>query len=562
MPRPADRNASLYFTNPRFEFVAPPEMRGRTSEHDVVIVGAGPVGLTAALELARHGVSSVILDEKSTLHDGSRAICIARHSLEIMQQLGLSDRFVAKGLGWTHGTSYYGTRPVYRLEMPHSRDERFYPMYNLQQQYIEQFLVEAAATNSRIDLRWHSRVTGIEHTATGASLTVETPTGTYTLHARYVLAADGARSAVRYLSGLKLRGDAYEGRYVIVDIRMASKYPTERRAFFEPPANPGATVLIHKQPDDIWRVDYQLRDDENEQDALCEQNIRARVDAIVHMIGETAPWELEWWSLYKAYSLALDEYRHGPVLFLGDAAHLVPIFGVRGLNSGLADAMNAGWKLAYVIKGLAPTRLLDSYSIERRGATHDVFRNATRSTLFMTPPTRGYQLLRSAALSLAVHGESTRPLINPRQSSPYSYIDSPLTTHTEHELAAGPVAGAPLTNRRLGTDQFLLDRLGTGFSGLYFCASGEIAPDVQKLFEDLAVGSETFEPIVISQRGMSGEGRVSADTFTAYGATEGTFYLVRPDRHVAARWQKVAPREVRQAFLRALGNRSYEAGTV
>ncbi len=552
MPRPADRNASLYFTNPRFEFVAPPEMRGQANEHDVVIVGAGPVGLTAALELARHGIGCVVLDAKGTLHDGSRAICIARHSLEIMQQLGLSDRFVAKGLGWTHGTSYYGTRPVYRLEMPHSRDESFYPMYNLQQQYIEQFLVEAAANNSRIDLRWRSSLIGIEHASAGATLAVETPIGSYQLHARYVLAADGARSAVRHFSGLKLRGDAYEGRYVIVDIRMASKYPTERRAFFDPPANPGATVLIHKQPDDIWRVDYQLRDDESEQDALREENIRARVAAILQMVGETAPWELEWWSLYKAYSLALDDYRHGPILFLGDAAHLVPIFGVRGLNSGLADAMNAGWKLAYVIHGLAPTKLLDSYSIERRGATLDVFRNATRSTLFMTPPTRGYQLLRTAALSLAVHGETTRPLINPRQSSPYSYLDSPLTTRTEHEFEAGPRAGAPLTNRRLGTDDFLLDRLGIGFSGIYFCDSDQIPAEVQKLFQDLDVGSETFEPIVISRRDNGVQ--APADTFTAYGATDGTFYLVRPDRHVAARWQRVVPREARQAFLRALGN--------
>jgi len=555
MPRPSGRNSSLYFTNPQYQFVAPPELNGAKREHDVVIVGAGPIGLTAALELARHGVDCVIIDEKGTLLDGSRAICIARHSLEIMQQLGLSERFVAKALGWTHGTSYYGTRPVYRLEMPHSRDERFYPMYNLQQQYIEQFLVEAVAESSRIDLRWRSRLTGITCTDRDATLAVDTPLGLYKLHARHILAADGARSAVRHLLGLKLRGDAYEGRYVIVDIRMASPYPTERRAFFDPPANPGATVLIHKQPDDIWRVDYQLRDAEDEREALREENIRARVDAILRMVGETSPWELEWWSLYKAYSLALDDYRHGPVLFLGDAAHLVPIFGVRGLNSGLADAMNAAWKLAYVIRGWAPLTLLDSYSIERRGATLDVFRNATRSTLFMTPPTRGYQLLQTAALSLAVHHEATRPLINPRQSRPYSYTDSPLTTPTKERFASGPLAGAPLINRRLGADLFLLDRLGPGFSGLYFSDSGEIPRQVRQLFEELAVGDEAFAPIVISSRGSGIDGSTYLDTVAAYGAAEGAFYLIRPDRHVAARWQHVEPRETRQALRRALGGR-------
>jgi 3-(3-hydroxy-phenyl)propionate hydroxylase len=545
MPRPAHRNRSLYFDYPHYDFVAPPELGGERIVHDAVVVGAGPVGLTAALELARHGVACVVLDDKDTVNDGSRAICIARHSLEILQQLGLAERFVAKALGWTHGTSYYGTQPVYRLEMPHSADERFYPMYNLQQQYIEKYLVDAAMANPKVDLRWKSRVSDIALTGGGVTLTVETPIGTYPLNARYAIAADGARSVVRRQLNLSLKGEAYEGIYVIADVHMRSSYPTERRAFFHSPANPQSTVLIHRQPDDIWRIDYQLLAGESEADALKEENVLRRVAAILDMVGEKSPWELEWWSLYKAYTLALDDYRHGPVLFAGDAAHLVPIFGVRGLNSGLADAMNAAWKLAYVLKGSAPPRLLDSYSPERRGATLEVFALASKSTKFMTPPTHGYRLMRDAALALARTTDLTRPLINPRQSQPYTYSKSPLTSfaNRDREFGAGPIAGASLVNRRLGEGRYLLDGLGLGFSGLYFARDGRMPPRVERLVAALGAGNEPFTPILVSDPGA----------LAAYGAMDGSFYLVRPDRHIAARWRQIVPDEVLSALRQALG---------
>jgi 3-(3-hydroxy-phenyl)propionate hydroxylase len=556
MPRPANRATSLYFEYPSYPFCRPPELDGEFVHHPVAIVGAGPVGLTAALELARHGVPSVVLDDKGTVNDGSRAICIARHSLEILQQLGVSDRFVRKALGWTHGTSYYRTQPVFRLEMPHSDNERFFPMYNLQQQYIEKFLVDQALQTPLIDLRWHSRVTGVAQDDAGVALEVQSLEGHYALHADFLLAADGARSAVRQSLGLKLRGDAWEGRYVIADVQYESAYPTERRAYFDPPANPGSTVLVHRQPDNIWRIDYQLREGEDEEEALREDNVRARVGAILAMIGERGRWELEWWSVYKAYTLALDDYRHGRVLFLGDAAHLVPIFGVRGLNSGFADAMNAAWKLAYVIHGWAPEKLLESYSPERRGATLEVFDNAAKSTRFMTPPTRGYALMREAALSLAVRHAFTRPLVNPRQSQPYTYRDSPLTSFRERdaEFARGPAAGAPLVNHRLDPDDFLLDHLGPGFTGLYFAEDGDACPAL----DGLAVGAEAFTLLVIAgTRGSirAGTRLVDRDGSMAAtdGAGDGTFYLARPDRHICARWRSVDPNEVQQAFRRALG---------
>lgn len=559
MPRPQNRPTSLYFDYPEYPFVRPPELDGKTQQYPVVIVGAGPIGVAAALELARHGIKSVVLDDKATVNEGSRAICIARHSMECLQQLGLAEKFEAKSLPWTHGSSYYRDKEVYRLQMPHSSAERYYPMYNLQQQYIEQYLIDKADANPLIELRWQSKVIDVNQNSNGLSLSVETPEGNYSLNSDYVLAADGARSVVRHKLDLQLKGDAYEGRYVIVDIQMEADYPTERRAFFDPPSNPGLTILIHKQPDNIWRIDYQIGEDIDEEEELKEANIRARISTILDMIGETASWQLEWWSLYKAYTLALDDYRHGRILFMGDAAHLVPIFGVRGLNSGLADAMNAAWKLAYVIHAWADERLLDSYSPERRGATLDVFENASKSTKFMTPPTRGHRLMRDAVLSLAISNDFPRPLINPRQSQPYTYIDSPLTSYRNRdaEFSDGPGTGAPIINQCLGDRDYLLDYIGTGFSGFYFAESDVFDPFIIDFPDKLKVGDEQFTLIVIARTSFTLENITvlydkSGELFSAYNAEPGSFYLIRPDRHISARWKKIKIDEVMQAFTQTL----------
>ncbi|MCG6656749.1 monooxygenase [Halomonas campisalis] len=556
--RPAGRSEtdSLYFDYPHFPFVRPPELDGETVRHSVAIVGAGPVGVTAALELARHGIASVVLDDKATVNDGSRAICISRHSLEILQQLGVDAPFKERGLGWTQGRTYFRDREIYRFRMPHSDQERYYPMVNLQQQYIERFLIDKAHASERIEMRWQSAVTGVRQEDGGVTLEVATPEGDYRLECGYLLAADGGRSRIREFLGLSLHGQAYEGRYVIADVRLKSDFPTERRAFFHSHAMPDTTILVHKQPDDIWRIDYQLGPDEDPEQAVEEASIREKVGLIVReVMHEGDDWELEWWSLYKAYTLALDDYRHGRVLFIGDSAHLVPIFGVRGLNNGLADAANAGWKLACVLKGQAPDRLLDSYSPERRGATLDVFANAGKSTRFMTPPTRGYQLMRNAALALAFHNDYASGFANPRQVTPYTYAESPLTLADDPAFEEGPVPGAPLINRRLGDDDFLLDHLGRGFNLLHFSEEGRVDSALQQSVEALqARGIDLTLLRVARSPGIEGSlVDVDGSLFAGYGAEPGSAYLARPDRHIAARWKTLSPAALETALKLAQG---------
>jgi 3-(3-hydroxy-phenyl)propionate hydroxylase len=556
--RPAGKGPldSLYFQYPIFPVGHAPERDGAPTRHPVVIAGAGPIGMTAALALARHGVRSVLLDRKETFNDGSRAICIARPSMHILERIGTVAPFLAKALGWRFGRSYYRAEQIFRLEMPHPESEKYLPMYNLQQQYIENYLHDAVAANPLIDMRWQSEVTSVENRNDGVALGIATPEGNYRLDADYVLAADGARSPIRSMLGLRLKGDNYEGRYVIADIRMDHDFPTERRAFFDPGGNPGGTVLIHKQPENIWRVDYQLREGESEADALLEENLRGRVGAILADIGHTGPWELEWWSVYSANTLCLDDYRHGRVFFIGDSAHIVPIFGVRGLNNGLADSDNIAWKLARVLLDGADERLLDSYSPERRGATLDVFANATKSTRFMTPPTRGWRLAREAALSLSLKHEFPRALANPRQMQPYTYSQSPLTPYASRdaEFASGPVCGSFAPNAKLADCSFLLDRAGRGMTTLLFCDG---APDAEQtaLLDQLRKLDKQFAAVLIQPNPTSANaiGDTSGDIARLYGAAPGTLYLLRPDLHIAGRWKTIAAGEVLHTAHLCLG---------
>ncbi|MCB1405139.1 MAG: FAD-dependent monooxygenase [Rhodobacteraceae bacterium] len=510
--RPAGRGPleSLYFTYPHFD--APGPDHDRTRPMQVAIIGAGPVGMVAALELARHGQASLLIDAKDTFNDGSRAICVARASYHILDRLGAVQPFLDKSLPWTTGRSFYRGQQILEFEMPDSADEKFRPMYNLQQQYIEAFLWQAVAREPLIETRWQTELHGIEITGPGATLTLRDPHGDYTLHARYVLAADGARSAVRRLLNLRLTGENYEGRYVIADVRMDHDHPTIRRALFDPACRPGGTVLIHRQPDDIWRIDYQLRDGEDPRDATREDRVRASVAGVLAEIGHRGGWELEWWSIYSANTLALDDYRHGPVIFAGDSAHIVPIFGVRGLNNGLADAQNIGWKLALVLSGRAGAGLLASYTPERRGATLDVFANASKSARFMTPPTPGWALMRDAALSLALRHDWAGALANPRQMAPYSYAQSPISADGAPSLR-GPSVGTMLPDKAL-TKGFLSDRMGPLFTLIWFGKAPTVAHPLLTVIDQPAEG-----PLA-----------------RAWAAPEGSAWLIRPDLHVAARW--------------------------
>jgi 3-(3-hydroxy-phenyl)propionate hydroxylase len=327
------------FTARHYEGAVPPLVDGRDPlRRPVAIVGGGPVGMTLALALARQGVRSVLIEADDSVCTGSRAICISRRSLEILKRLGAVRGFLQKGLPWTGGRSFYRDTEVFHFSMHQDEEQSLPPMINIAQYQIEQFLLEELERHADlIDIRWQTRVTGIEQHASGesgdpggATLALRTGDTAWRMQADWVVACDGGRSTIREALGLKLAGTTYEGRYVIVDIELKSERATERLAYFDPPSNPGSTVLVHKQPDNVWRIDYQLRDDEDPQAAVEPDNVMPRVQSVLDAMGETGEWSPIWITVYKANALTLERYRHGSVLFAGDAAPHVPILGVRG----------------------------------------------------------------------------------------------------------------------------------------------------------------------------------------------------------------------------------------
>lgn len=535
-----------YFDYKHYPYAPPPELRGETPRHAVGIVGGGPVGLCVALDLARYGIASVVLQQGDTVSYGSRAGCISRRSLEILARVGVVEPFLEQGLPWDTGYCYYRGEEVLRFTMPVSPHEKFAPMVNLPQNYIEQYLVDAATQHPLIDLRWQQQVTGVSQAdSTGVGLRVDTPEGEYELNCDWAVAADGARSPMRKALGLSLKGETFAGRYLIADIRLDTRRPAGRLAWFDPPSNPGATVLMHKLTEEIWRFDYQLQPDEDEQAAQDPTTVSARIAQHLEMIGETGDWQLSWISLYKANALTLESYRHGRVLFAGDAAHPIPIFGVRGLNSGLDDAHNLAWKLAYVIQGKFPDELLDTFSGERTEGTAENLRNARKSTLFMSPPSPTYALMREAVLSLSAEHRWLSSLINPRQSAPVRYGGSAISLD-DAGFGGGPGVGHPMaqfpvTVGRGRKVDYLAEAVGTCFLAIWFSHASTVPDGIAVCLEDLVRNGAPLECCVVSPKPPAGDGwwirDEAGECARAYGIESEGLYLVRPDGYVAGRWQ-------------------------
>ncbi len=548
---------------PKFEYRTPPELMapGKAGRYPVVVVGAGPVGLGTAIDLAAQGVPVLLLDNDDTVSLGSRGVCYAKRALEILDRLGCGQTMVDKGVSWQVGRTFFRDEEVYSFNLCPQPDHHRPGMINLQQYHLEERLVARAGQLPNIDLRWKNNVVSVTAGEAGATLSVETPDGFYTVTTDWLIAADGARSHIRKLLGLDIEGRVFMDRFLIADVVMQADFPPERRFWFDPPFHPGQSVLLHRQADNVWRIDFQLGWDCDPEEEKKPEKVIPRVRAL---LGDDRPFELEWVSVYTFQCRRMRSFRHGPVFFVGDAAHQVSPFGARGANSGFQDHDNLAWKLKLVMDGKAPDSLLDTYTEERGAAADENILNSTRSTDFITPKSRTSLLFRNAVLGLARKHAFARALVNSgRLSVPSHLTRSRLNTPDEDGFAGDMVPGAPMDDAPIaapGGEKWLLSILGNRFQLLYFVedAAG-IDERTAATLASLAGDAVPVEAVVVARSGAAPSGLrtvhdVAGRIAERYDATPGTTYLARPDQHVAARWRVFDPVKVQRAVAVATGN--------
>lgn len=551
---------------PEYPFVEPAELHAPTRvRHPVVIVGGGISGLTLACSLARLGVRAVLIDEDNTVGvkgASSRGICYTQKSLEIFERLGIFERIAAKGVQWSVGRTFAGDDEVYSFDLRQQGNFHLSsqpPFINIQQFYIEGFLVERTQELGVVDLRWQNRLTGFEQNADCATLTIETPAGTYQMEAEHVIDATGSGSPLRKWLNVPFDSKRGDDRWCIADVRFTTHPPQERHTWIEAPFNENRAVWQHLMADDVWRIDYQMAPNADPAYVSREDVVRER---LARQFGPDVGVEIVWVGPYAYRSECVHAMRHGRVYLMGDSAKVVSPFGARGGNTGVADADNLAWKLAAVLSGKADSALLDSYNDERLDAAQQNVCVTNRTARFLRPADGTERVFRQAAIGLAKQHPFARALINTGRMA----VANPYARSRACTYATASAAGQSVQNVGFGwadgTRGDVNDLLNWAHGDLLVLVFGDLPTAALQRLRRLCLDAPVRSVQVL---GANGAAQALEHVRDPQGHLQGACHvfghawaLVRPDGYLAATGETINTQLVR-AIERSLGLRGDQA---
>ncbi len=565
---------------PEYPFVEPSAIKsGAVQRVPLVIIGAGLAGLALACDLAERGVSAVVLDDDNTIGvrgASSRGIVYAQKTLEIMERFGIYERIRQKGAVWSVGKTLAGHDVVYEFDLSTTSDSRQPPFINLQQFYLEWFMVDRIMElnadaernaeperSNQIDLRWKNQVAGFTQFDDHARIEIETPAGNYAIEADWVCDASGVSSFVR--DSLKIGMSQARGidRWCISDVRFKEKLPVERWTWVEAPFNDNRAVWQHLMADDVWRMDFQMGP-ETDLEYVSRPEVAA--ERVRRQLGQDVEFEIVWVGPYSYRAQLIEKFREGRTFFLGDSAHAMSPFGARGGNSGIQDADNLGWKLALVLGGQAPEALLDTYHAERRPAAQFNIMTTRRTARFLQPESPAEKILRDAAISLAKEYPFARHLCNTgRLSNSYLYGKPPTSRAQQHKVHGVDVGEAVQNVEFIGPDgrrMALVDlfRGQAAFVGFWIGSPGRGVSKIEVTAAEVIHLANASAPLLrmlevdSNSLGLSVVNDAAGKLAAALGLNDDQpmFCLLRPDMHLAARFEQPSAAKVKAALRRAL----------